>query len=125
LILIGRPEFPPRNQKEQYLENKDERISRMISDVLTMESQGAEYMILSADVSKQNKMKQAIEKAKSRYGSIIGEIHAAGVADYLVIMMNREKESNTKILALKIEGTLVLDALLTDEPIEFFVLCAS
>ncbi|MDC7777729.1 non-ribosomal peptide synthetase/type I polyketide synthase [Bacillus cereus] len=125
LILIGRSEFPPRNQWEQYLENKDERVSRVISDLLTMESQGAEYMILSSDVSNQDDMKQAIDKAKSRFGSINGVIHAAGVADYLGIMMNREKESNNKILAPKIKGTLVLDALLKDEPIDFFVLCSS
>ncbi|PEC57630.1 KR domain-containing protein, partial [Bacillus wiedmannii] len=63
LILIGRSEFPPRNQWEQYLKNKDERVSRVISDLLTMESQGAEYMILSSDVSNQDDMKQVIEKA--------------------------------------------------------------
>jgi NAD(P)-dependent dehydrogenase (short-subunit alcohol dehydrogenase family)/acyl carrier protein len=125
LVLLGRSEFPPRDQWDEHLTHEDERKAHVISSLLEMENYGSENMIISSDVANEAEMSKVIRDVKARFGTINGVIHAAGIADYLGVMVNRKKEANDEILAPKIKGTLVLDSLLKDEPLDFFVLCSS
>ncbi|SDW03816.1 amino acid adenylation domain-containing protein [Marininema mesophilum] len=127
LILLGRSEFPARHEWDHWIngQEQDLRKAAVIRALGEMESQGAEVMVVQGDVAKEHDMRHMLSQAKARFGEIQGVVHAAGVADYLGIMMNRDKEQNDAILAPKITGTLLMDSLLQEEPLDFFVLCSS
>ncbi|MBG9789532.1 non-ribosomal peptide synthetase/type I polyketide synthase [Brevibacillus laterosporus] len=127
LILIGRSEFPSRMAWDDWLNNhpEDNSISQKIREILLLESYGAEVMVARADVSNQIQMAEVIQDANERFGGINGVIHAAGIADYAGLIQNRTRETVETILAPKIHGTLTLDYLLSEQKLDFFVLCSS
>ena len=85
-------------------------------------------MVFQADAADYTQMKAVIKEIVSAYGTINGIIHAAGVPDGGVIQA-KTREDIEAVMAPKIKGTLVLDALLTgmsgDFTPDFFVLCSS
>ncbi|SFS44420.1 hybrid non-ribosomal peptide synthetase/type I polyketide synthase [Marininema halotolerans] len=128
LILLGRSAFPARQEWDRWItkqEEQDVHMRTVIHAIREMESQGAEVFVGQGDVAQEADLHRVLSKAKERFGSIHGVVHAAGVADYLGILMNRDKEKNDAILAPKVTGTLLLDSLLKEEPLDFFVLCSS
>jgi NAD(P)-dependent dehydrogenase (short-subunit alcohol dehydrogenase family)/acyl carrier protein len=69
-------------------------------------------------------MAAVLKQVRDRFGAVHGIIHSAGVADYNMLVL-REPEQVARILAPKVRGTLVLDHLLTSDPLDFFVSCSS
>jgi NAD(P)-dependent dehydrogenase (short-subunit alcohol dehydrogenase family)/catechol 2,3-dioxygenase-like lactoylglutathione lyase family enzyme len=69
-------------------------------------------------------MEEAIARAEARFGRIDGVIHSAGVAPGGVIQL-KTREMAERVLAPKVRGTLVLEALLKDRHPDFIVLCSS
>jgi NAD(P)-dependent dehydrogenase (short-subunit alcohol dehydrogenase family) len=69
-------------------------------------------------------MEEAFAAAEARLGPIHGVIHAAGVAPGGVIQL-KTREMAERVLAPKVQGTLVLDAVLKGRPTDFVVLCSS
>jgi acyl carrier protein len=69
-------------------------------------------------------MRQVITRAEQQFGKINGVIHAAGVADGALIV-RRTREMSEEILAPKVTGTLVLNQLLKDTGLDFFIFCSS
>ncbi|WP_347338372.1 non-ribosomal peptide synthetase/type I polyketide synthase [Tumebacillus amylolyticus] len=112
LVLTGRSGKP----------DPDSLIGRSLRE---MEAAGAEVLVMQADVANLDEMRRVVLEAEHKFGRLDGVVHAAGVADYLGILMNRTKEQNDAILAPKIAGTLVLDSLLQGKSLDFFVLCSS
>jgi acyl transferase domain-containing protein/acyl carrier protein len=127
LVLIGRSAFPAREEWEQWLASHDEKdsVSRKIQKVQELEDLGAEVLVLSADVANFEQMQEAIAKVQEQFGSINGVIHCAGVADYAGVISRRTREMTESIIAPKVRGTLVLDSLLKDVKLDFFILCSS
>jgi len=126
LILTGRTPFPSREEWDQWLVSHDQQdsISRKIQKVRQLEDDGAEVLVFSSDVADKEQMRKGIFLAEERFGKINGVIHSAGVSDGGLIQL-RIPESSQQVLKPKIQGTLVLDALLKEFPLDFFVLCSS
>ncbi|MGI2902882.1 SDR family NAD(P)-dependent oxidoreductase [Tolypothrix sp. VBCCA 56010] len=126
LILTGRSAFPARDEWEQWLSTHDEQdvISCKIRKVLELEELGAEVLVSSADVTNSEQMQQAIAQAQKQFGQLNGVIHAAGVPGGGVIQ-RKTPEMAESILAPKVKGTLVLDSILKDVQLDFFVLCSA
>ncbi|MFN6461418.1 MAG: SDR family NAD(P)-dependent oxidoreductase [Nostoc sp. DedVER02] len=126
LLLVGRSAFPQRDEWEQWLATHDEidNISRKIRKVQELENLGAEVLVAIADVSNTEQMQSAIAQAEQQFGSLNGVIHAAGVAGGGVIQRKTQEEAET-ILAPKVKGTLVINAILKDIQLDFFVLVSS
>ncbi|UCH95007.1 MAG: KR domain-containing protein, partial [Candidatus Aminicenantes bacterium] len=126
LILTSRSPFPPRQEWEKWRETHDEEdiVSKKISKLQELIEIGAEVLICKADVTNLEEMQEVITRAEHRFGRINGVIHAAGVPDGCVIPL-RTREMNEGILAGKVTGTLVLDYVLRDFTIDFFILCSS
>lgn len=126
LVLVGRSAFPDRNERSQWLATHDEQdnISRKISKLLEFEESGAEVLVATADVTNLEQMQVAIALAQKQFGHIDGVIHAAGVPGGGVIQRKTREEAE-RILAPKVKGTLVLDLLLKDVELDFFVLFSS
>ncbi|NMG06766.1 type I polyketide synthase [Brasilonema sp. UFV-L1] len=126
LLLIGRTALPNRDEWEQWLLTHDETdsTSRKILKVQELEQLGAEVLVVSADVSNTQQMHSAIAQAESKFGQLNGVIHTAGVPGGGVIQRKTQQEAES-ILAPKVKGTLVLDAILKDIQLDLFVLTSS
>ncbi|MGD2087723.1 MAG: SDR family NAD(P)-dependent oxidoreductase [Candidatus Aminicenantes bacterium] len=126
LILTGRSAFPAREEWEQWLETHDEadHISRKIKKIQKLGELGSEVLICKADAAKRPEMLRVITQAKQRFGQINAVIHSAGLPDGCVIPL-RNRETTDEILAPKVTGTLVLDHVLKDFELDFFVICSS
>ena len=126
LILCGRSEFPHRNQWEQWLtsDKQSDRVSEQIRFFQALEQLGAEVLVFSADVSDHKQMQAVVNQARDRFGEINGIIHAAGVAIPGKIQ-SRTLETVESVLAAKVKGVLVLEAIFQDTPIDFLALFSS
>ncbi len=100
------------------------RIQNRIRRVKKLEESGAELMVLKADVSDYQQMQEAIRQAQKRFGTINGVIHAAGLPDDGIIQGKTSKKIES-IFAPKVSGTLILNDVLKDFQIDFFVLCST
>ncbi|MCC5623184.1 SDR family NAD(P)-dependent oxidoreductase [Nostoc sp. CHAB 5715] len=127
LVLIGRSHFPAKEEWEQWLATHDEKdsVSHKIWKVKELEELGAEVLVFSADVANLKQMQQAIAKVQEQFGQINGVIHCAGVPDYAGVISRRTREITESIMAPKVRGTLVLDSLLKNVELDFFILCSS
>ncbi len=126
LLLIGRSALPNRDEWEQWLTTHDETdsTSHKIRKIQELEQLGAEVLVVSADVSNYEQMLWAIAQVQQQFGQLNGVIHAAGVPGGGVIQRKTQPEAES-ILAPKVKGTLVLDAIIKDIPLDFFILTSS
>ncbi|HAG81131.1 MAG TPA: hypothetical protein DCL61_08130, partial [Cyanobacteria bacterium UBA12227] len=126
LVLTGRSPFPTREDWSKWLRlrGEDDDISRKIRKVQQIEALGAEVLIVSADVSNLEQMRRAIAQVRERFGQLNGVIHAAGILGDSAIARKTALQVES-VLAPKVKGALVLDALLNDVELDFLVLCSS
>lgn len=126
LVLIGRTTLPPRSEWESWLktQSKEDGLSRKIAKLQSIEELGAEVLPLSADVTNMAQMEEAIAQAYNRFGQINGVIHAAGIAGERIMQVGSLEEAE-HVMAPKVKGTLVLDKLLREVTLDFFVLSSS
>jgi acyl transferase domain-containing protein/thioesterase domain-containing protein/acyl carrier protein len=126
LVLLGRTALPPRNEWPRLLDEigTADRVKQEIRKLRELESLGAEILTVRADVARRDEMKQAVRLAHQRFGAINGVIHAAGVIEDSPLMI-KTRESAARVLEPKIKGTLVLNEVLRDQPLDFFVLFSS
>jgi NAD(P)-dependent dehydrogenase (short-subunit alcohol dehydrogenase family)/acyl carrier protein len=126
LLLIGRSGLPERDAWDTWIaEHGDEDpISRRVRKVRALEASGAEVVVVQADVTDPVAIGAAVAQARARFGGINGAIHAAGVAGGGIIPL-KTRSMAERVLAPKALGTIVLDAALADEPLDFLVLCSS
>jgi len=69
-------------------------------------------------------MRDVIHQTHIRFGGLHGVIHAAGVPGGGLIQF-KTSEMTQAVLAPKLEGVLVLDSLMREEKLDFFMLCSS
>jgi acyl carrier protein/NAD(P)-dependent dehydrogenase (short-subunit alcohol dehydrogenase family) len=69
-------------------------------------------------------MRVVVEQAKGRFGCVNGVIHAAGVPGAGLIEL-KSRGAARKVLAPKVRGTQVLQAVLKTEELDFLCLCSS
>jgi len=126
LVLIGRSAFPAKTAWQGYLSEHDQSdaVRQKILLLHKLESEGGEVLVYSADVADRRQMQEVIESCQQHFGQIHGVIHAAGIADGALIA-NRDHQTSASVLAPKVTGTLVLNQLLADKQLDFFVLCSS
>lgn len=121
LALVARTALPPR---ERWDATTDARAAQGIRAVRALEALGAEVMPVSADVTDAAQMAAAVRDVKARWGAVHGVVHAAGVIADAPLEMKTAAEA-ARVLAPKVTGTLVLDAVLREQPLDFMVLCSS
>ena len=126
LVLTGRSSLPDREKWEEWLASHEEqdRISRKILKIKELEALGAEIAPMKADVADAEQMRDVVRRAEARFGGINGVIHAAGLPGDGTIGSKAPAEFE-KVLAPKIKGTIILDALVETIQPDFFVLFSS
>ena len=126
LVLTTRSALPPREAWDACLADAatGEAVRRRIQQVRRLEELGAEVLAAAVDVASLPDMQALVARAVERFGAIHGVIHAAGVAGGGVIPL-KEREAAARVLAPKVEGTLVLEQVLRGQPLDFLALCSS
>ena len=126
LVLVGRTPLPAREEWDEWIKAHDEAddVSQRILKVRAIEESGGEVLVVAADVANEEQMKTVLTEARSRFGEINGVVHAAGVAGGGIIQLKTPAMANN-VLAPKVAGTRVLEKLLQDTPLDFFVMCSS
>jgi iturin family lipopeptide synthetase A len=126
IVFISRRTMPALEEWDAYLEDKvaDKTIKQIMTQVNALEAKGAQVLILQADITNEEQMKEAIEEVKKRFGEIHGVLHLAGIADGAIIH-RRTRELSESILAPKVKGTLILESLLKEMNLDFFILFSS
>lgn len=130
LVLLGRSQLPPRTEWETWLANHEEKddTSLKIRHIQQMEEYGAEVLVISANVVDENQMRDVIAQAEEKFGAIHGVIHAAGIlrvksAQCMIEKISKE-ECEEQFLP-KLYGTLTLEKVLRDKPLDFCLLVSS
>ena len=122
LVLTGRSGLPPREEWEQW--RNDDAVGRQIQQIEEIEALGAEVWIAKADVGDRASMEQVRDRVRERFGTIHGVVHCAGVLDDGAIeQSNRDRQM--RVLAPKVQGTLILEEILSAIPLDFFIFCSS
>jgi acyl transferase domain-containing protein/2-polyprenyl-3-methyl-5-hydroxy-6-metoxy-1,4-benzoquinol methylase/acyl carrier protein len=129
LILTGRSTFPDRDRWTEWLANHSEQesISRKIRQLQQLEDLGAEIFLASADVADSEAMARVIAEAESRFGQLNGVIQAVAT-DSLEIFRPISEATELHCQQQfrgKVQGTLVLEAILKSKKLDFCLLISS
>ena len=125
IVIISRSEMPSRDQWETYIDTgEDLQKIETIKNYQNFEKNGARLTHYAADISNRDQMSFVIEKIRNEIGPIRGIFHCAVDDSNLPIAQLKEEQFALSLKA-KIQGTIILDELTKDDPLEFFVLFAS
>jgi amino acid adenylation domain-containing protein len=127
LILTGRSPFPAKEDWDKWLHTHQEKdsVSIKIRKLKELEKHGAEVLVAAADAADNAQMQKAITMAEERFGPINGILHMAGEADYDGMIQRRPRRATENIMASKVKGTMVLDSILGETDLDFFILFSS
>ena len=84
----------------------------------SLKAAGSEARYLQADICDPSALGEALRVGKEQFGPLHGVIHAAGLPSHTTLLQKSLDEFQA-ILAPKIQGTLILDELLTREQLDF------
>ncbi len=126
LVLVGRTPLPPASEWQSVLDkpNGSNGARQKIAKLREIESLGAEVLTISADVTDSKQIAEALRIARQRFGDLHGVIHAAGLIEDGPLQI-KTRESAARVLAPKIQGTLVLQQALGDSKLDFLLLFSS
>ncbi|HEX9924567.1 MAG TPA: SDR family NAD(P)-dependent oxidoreductase, partial [Anaerolineae bacterium] len=99
----------------------DESKQRQIESI---EQAGGQVSYYRVDITDRQALQEMMIRVKERVGQIDGVFHLARrVADGLIV--DKDFEAFERVMAAKVEGTIHLDEVTRDEPLEFFVIFSS
>jgi acyl transferase domain-containing protein len=126
LVLTTRSAFPVREEWQDYLDTHEDQdeLSVRITQALALEEMGAKVLVFTADVTDHDQMRAVIRQTHDRFGPIHGVIHSAGVPSGGLIQL-KTREMTAAIFAPKVRGAFILDSLLRDEKLDFFLVFSS
>jgi amino acid adenylation domain-containing protein/FkbM family methyltransferase len=125
-VIVGRTGLPPRESWEDVLRTHDEDNINCIRirSIRSLESSGREIPVFTADVSDREEMSEVLEEVLKRFHTIHGVFHTAGLPGAGLIQL-KTRDMTDDVFAPKIQGTLVLEEVFEDIPLDFMVLFSS
>jgi acyl transferase domain-containing protein/thioesterase domain-containing protein len=93
--------------------------ARLVRRLLALEDQGAQVLVLRADVADREAMARVVSDCRARFGGIDGVFHTAGVLDDGVIA-SKSADSIQRVLRPKACGAQVLHELLPPGDLDIF-----
>ena len=130
LVLIGRTDLPAGGERNPFWDKPrgymvdDDVTANKIRQIKMLEVLGAEVLVIKADVTDLEQMQAVIAQVRERFGELHGVIHAAGTYGGGMIQL-KTPQMAASVLAPKVKGTLVLEAVLKDLQPDFLILCSS
>ncbi|MFV2196813.1 beta-ketoacyl synthase N-terminal-like domain-containing protein [Nocardiopsis sp. LOL_012] len=126
IVLVGRTPLPPRGTWRRWLDEHpaDDTTGSRIRAVLDLEEAGGEVLVATADITDERSVRDCADLAVERFGAVHGVIHAAGVPGGGLIQLKNARAAED-VLAPKVRGSLLMDALARDLDVDFLALCSS
>ena len=126
IALLSRGGLPERNDWDSLLasENVGEKTKERIRSVLELEAVGATVEVIGVDVTSETDLKAVLGDLRTRWGSIHGVVHAAGVLED-ELMASKDLETAHRVLDPKVKGTLALWSALSPVELDFLWLYSS
>jgi acyl transferase domain-containing protein/acyl carrier protein len=125
LVLVGRSHLPPREQWEKVCAGGgDDRTRERVRKLKSLVEAGADVLLARADVTDREQMRAAVEQAVARFGGLNGVFHAAGLPGQGLTQFKSARAA-AQVMAPKIQGTLVLDDVLSGMSLDFLILVSS
>ncbi len=123
LILMGRTRLPPRARWNSA--EAGSRLAHQIAAIRELEALGAGVHLAAVDVGDEAQLRAYIDEYRAEgWPPIRGVVHAAGVLqDGLLAQL--DASAMDAVLRPKMIGGWLLDRLLKDDPLDFFVLFSS
>jgi len=129
LVLVGRSGLPAREMWGEWLASHEanEKVSRKIRKIQQLEAQGADILILMADVADSFRMQKVVDEAIKRFGAIHGLIHAAGAVSGNAFqpIQKIQRDECEQQFRPKVQGLQVLERALRGEKLDFYLLFSS
>lgn len=125
LVLLGRTQLPPRTRWPEIERNGPVAQAARIAGVRALESLGASVHFASVDVGDEDQLRSFLEEFRREgWPPIRGVVHAAAVVHHKPIL-ELDAEVLRADLSPKLAGGWLLHELLSDDPLDFFVLFSS
>ncbi len=126
LVLLSRTPLPVREEWPSWLQEHaaTDSISQAISRIQQLEAMGAQVLPIAADVTVAEQMQEALAQTNAKFGALRGVFHTAGVIRDSLIALKSQRDIE-EVFAAKVYGTLVLDELLQNTPLDFLLLFSS
>ena len=129
LVLIERAIFPEPEQWAQWLATHDPRdeISSKIERAQALELQGAQVLVVGADLINPAHVRVALARAVERFGDLHGVIHALGNGDGATFrpIQDLDHARCEQLLAPSVQGLATLAQALSGRELDFCLLTSS
>ena len=126
LVLISRSSLPALEEWDALLQQPETpaKLLATLRNLQEVRAIGGEVLPLQADVTQLPELQHAWNIAEEKFGKVDGVIHAAGVIEDAPFL-SKTPESAARVLAPKVNGTIALDAVARNKPLDFLVLFSS
>lgn len=125
IALLNRTKMPSRWEWDSIeAGGENAKLCHQIKMLRKIEAAGSRVSCHSIDVANEKDMEALLDELRIAHGCVRGIIHAAGVAGEGLIL-HKDIDKFEHVLATKVYGTLVLDYLTRNDPLDFFVLYSS
>jgi len=125
LILLGRTAMPERSEWTVLARGDASDLRTwQAARLLEIEAAGGEVLVLTADVTDLEQMTRAVTLARARFGPIHGVIHGAGIIDDGLIAL-KSPSAPTPVITVKARGALILEAVMHQDALDFFIVFSS
>jgi non-ribosomal peptide synthase protein (TIGR01720 family) len=120
LVLINPTPLPARAVWEEWLTEHEAstQINHCIRTIQRLETLGTQVLVIQAELAKRFSMETAIQEILEEFGTLRGVIHTPGMPSATTYQQVSEG-----VLTEKVYETQVLEAVLQDLPLDFFMLC--
>jgi acyl transferase domain-containing protein len=128
LVLIGRSAYPPMEEWDAFMRrNPNDFKCTRLRTLLQIQESGSEVLVLQADVANREQMDRAIQTVRTKFGPINGVIHGAAnlATEGFGALSEMTRASGELHFRPKAHGLLILEELLSDEPVDFWFLLSS
>lgn len=125
IILISRKTLPDRTIWADIIENgSDQKLCKIISKINDIENENSNVEVLSGNVNDYTRMNEIIEYLITKYQTINGVFHCAGIAGD-GFLYNKSEEMFANVLEPKIAGTKVMEACTRELNLDFMIVFSS
>ncbi|MCY9375153.1 SDR family NAD(P)-dependent oxidoreductase [Bacillus sp. T17B1] len=128
LVLMGRQQFPPRNEWKNILEDQhvDTSLSNKLRTILDLERHGTHVYLYSGSLTEESNLRSYFNEIRQHGGEIGGVVHCAGVAiNNNLAFINKKVEDIEQVFEPKVKGLQTLHRIFVDDSLDFFILSSS
>jgi len=123
LALQTRWQPPPVDEWPKRAE-QDNKIGRALKRVLELKARGADVLLVYGDAAIYDEMLGVVDEVRAHYGALHGIIHAAGIGEAKLIIQSQPADG-APVFDAKVKGALILEQILGNDPLDFFIYFSS